>query len=70
MKNENYIVHVVVKYWAKFNMQQVCENIRSVSLERYRNKINYQMINRIMSFDRFFYIVLLTYEFGRYCKMM
>ena len=54
MKNESYIVNAVEKYCAKFNMQQVCENIRCFSLERFRNKINYQMINRIMSFNRFF----------------
>ena len=47
-------------------MQQVCENKCSFSLERFCNKINYQMINRIMRFDRFFETVLLTYEFSRY----
>ena len=38
------------------------------SLERFRSKVNYQMINRIMRFDRFFEIVMLTYEFSRYYK--
>ena len=30
MKNEGYIVNVVVKYCAKFNIQRVCENISSI----------------------------------------